>query len=432
MNFKLFLLLLALAASGLAQTGFYGHITNHVKAGDTAPEITFTSVLSSPTSAPLSQLNFSGDPTVPVFSPDTSHSIESVTPWNVLVDRFANKAITFVWVTSEEDSTLMPWLSQHAMRGWVLYEQDGCLGAAYGFELPGSVFVGKDHKILGFHDGLPPGADVLNAALEGRVTTTRPTKTTMKAFAQSNQVLLESVPRMLPHMGADKPDFPPSYALHVASSQRAGTSNAKGPDFWRLEGYELADVVAELYGVNPNRVELPRSLNNHKRYDLALVLPKETGEDGVREYFRQAFEKHFHITANWENRLVDVYVVSAPEQEKIKPAELSHRGTISIKFGSVAPETVAADTPAEGPKSPSIAAIQGVRISGTVDEFCDFLEKKLDRPVVNETGLQGTFNFDVQSSSGVSQDFLTRLHDQLGLAISTEQRPLEVLAVHAR
>src|SRR5215469_6436559 len=361
MNFKLFLLLLAFAGSVFPQTGSYGHVTNHVRAGDTAPEITFTSVLSSSTSAPLSQLNFSSDLTVLVFSPDTSHSLESVSQWSALVDQFVNKAITFVWVTSEQDSTLMPWLSQHAMPGWVLYDQDGGLGAAYGFELPGSVLVGKDHKILGFHNALPPRPDVLNAALECRVTTTPPTKTTMKAFAQSNQVLLESVPRMLPHMGADKPDFPPSYALHVASSQREGMSNAKGPDFWSLEGYELADAVAELYGVNSNRVELPRSLNNHKRYDLALVLPKEAGEEGVREYFRQAFETHFHITANWENRLVEVYVVSAPEQEKIKPAEPSGRGTRSIKLAPVAQGTVAANTPAAGPRSVSIAAIQGVR-----------------------------------------------------------------------
>jgi uncharacterized protein (TIGR03435 family) len=432
MNFKLFLLLLALVASASPQTGFYGNVTNHVKAGDTAPEIAFTSVLSSPTSAPLSQLNFSGDLTVLVFSPDTSNNLELVTQWNALVDQFANKAVTFVWVTGEEESNLLPWLSQHAMRGWVVYDQDGGLGAAYGLELPGSVLVGRDHRILGFHDALLPEAEMLIAALEGRTTTTPPTKASLKAFAESRQVLLKSVPSMLPHMGANRPDFRPSNVLHVALSQREGTSNSKGPDFWSLQGYELADVIAELFGVNPNRIELPRSLNNHKRYDLALVWPKEASEEDLRDYFRQAFEKHFHITANWENRLVDVYVVSASEKEKITPAEPSDRDPISSSFGSIMVETVAPGTATQVPKSVSIAAIKGVRMSGTVDDFCGFLEKQLDHPVVNETGLQGTLNFDVTSSVGVDKDFLTRVRDQLGLVINTEQRPLEVLAVHVR
>src|SRR5215472_11502999 len=176
MNFKLFLLLLAFVTSASSQTGFYGHVTKHVKAGDTAPEITFTSVLSSPTSAPLSQLNFSGDLTVLVFSPNTSDNLELVTQWNALVDRFANKAVTFVWVTSEDESELLPWLNHHGMRGWVLYDEDGGLGAAYGLELPGSVLVGKDQRILGFDDALLLEAEMLSAALEGRTTTAPPTK----------------------------------------------------------------------------------------------------------------------------------------------------------------------------------------------------------------------------------------------------------------
>ena len=55
-------------------------------------------------------------------------------------------------------------------------------------------------------------------------------------------------------------------------------------------------------------------------------------------------------------------------------------------------------------------------MSGAVDDFCG-LEKQLDHPVINETGRQGTFSFDVTSSVGVDKDFFTRVRDQLDLVI---------------
>jgi hypothetical protein len=48
----------------------------------------------------------------------------------------------------------------------------------------------------------------------------------------------------------------------------------------------------------------------------------------------------------------------------------------------------------EGPTLHQIGAFSNISLpDATVDEFCDMLEQDLDRPVVNETKLDGKFRF---------------------------------------
>jgi uncharacterized protein (TIGR03435 family) len=64
---------------------------------------------------------------------------------------------------------------------------------------------------------------------------------------------------------------------------------------------------------------------------------------------------------------------------------------------------------------------------GTVDELCHRLESALDRPVVNDSGLTGRFEFNVQVPEGGPNDFLKRLREQTGLQIAPAQRAVETL-----
>jgi hypothetical protein len=52
--------------------------------------------------------------------------------------------------------------------------------------------------------------------------------------------------------------------------------------------------------------------------------------------------------------------------------------------------------------------------------------------VVNETNLQGEFQFEAQSSDGDKNDFLQRIHDELGLTIAPGQRNVEMLVFSPR
>jgi hypothetical protein len=98
--------------------------------------------------------------------------------------------------SSEQASTLMPWLRQHPIKGWLLHDPSGQTGKAYGLEMPETVFIGADGKLVGFKGigiGSPPQDSEVEAALEGRISTTRPTSAAMmKAIQASGKLRLNA------------------------------------------------------------------------------------------------------------------------------------------------------------------------------------------------------------------------------------------------
>jgi uncharacterized protein (TIGR03435 family) len=412
--------------------GVYGTVAAHVKAGDRAPDIVFTKVLSAPVAGSWSQTNLSGQLTVLAFMPDTSHNLQVVTLWNDLVEKFSDQPIQFLWITGESESTLLPWLEEHPISGWVLLDSTGRTGNAYGMELPENVIVGADRRIVGFYMGTAETESLLGAVKDGRITTMRPDKASLKAFTESGKVLIDAEPERIPRLGDQRPAFPASYTVHVSLSHGDERGNFGGDDYWALKGYTLKEAVEQLYEVNSIRLHLPASLDNSKRYDFALVLPKGESRETMKERMRQGLQGYFQVSATRENRLVDVYVVSVVPGRRPPVLEATQDGmgarSSGIQFSSVE----GAGEVLEELKPQSVSAIRAVYEDGTVNELCHRLEGFLDRPVVNETGLEGEFKLYVKSSEGEENDFLGRLRDELGLVITPGQRNVEMLVFELR
>ena len=93
---RFFLPILALAAlCAVGQVSLYRPVTAHLKAGDIAPDIVFTKILSAPGGVEWTQSNLEGPLTIPVFSLSTSQNPQIVTLGNKLVDEFAGKPVSF-------------------------------------------------------------------------------------------------------------------------------------------------------------------------------------------------------------------------------------------------------------------------------------------------------------------------------------------------
>jgi uncharacterized protein (TIGR03435 family) len=416
--------------SVFGQAGFYGPVVVHLKAGDAAPDISFASMLGAPGAASWSQTNLTGKVTVLVFYPDTSHNPQVVTAWNALVEKFAGKPVQFVWVTGEKEDTLLPWLEQHPVKGWVFYDPEGKTGAAYGLELPVGVIVGPDHRIVGFDERIAASEETVSAALAGKITTTRPDAEAMQAFEESGAVLLQPRPRTMPRFNSFRPNFEPSETLHVSVSKGEGRGSFGGDDFISLQGFDVREAIRAVYKDTPIRVRLPAALDNDKRYDFALVLPQAVSREKLNEYFRKGLEEYFHVTARRENRLVDVYVVTAVPGRRAPAVDASNGFGGGISGGGYEIEAEAGANVTKGGMKPAgIGAMRSVSIDGTVDNFCEMLEEGLDRPVVNETHLEGEFKFHVKSSGKETNDFLDRLREETGLVITPGQRNVAMLVV---
>jgi hypothetical protein len=216
------LLLIIGAASGFGQDvvpGLYGRITSRPQAGDLAPEIAFAKVLHSAATEPWTAANLSGQVTVLFPFPYVSGNPNLVDQWNALVRQFAGKPVQFVWMAGEEESTLLPFLQEHPMLGWVFYDPDKSTGRSYGLEEPQAVIIGTDRRIVGFDNGSPlPSEEAINAVLSDRILLIppKPTVEQSRAFFESGRTLLSAEPQHTPQPDDHRPDFSPSYSVHIA------------------------------------------------------------------------------------------------------------------------------------------------------------------------------------------------------------------------
>ncbi len=440
------LFLVVALSSAIAQDeipGIFGKIAARPSAGDVAPDISFTKMLSSPGSAPWTTEDLSGQVTVLFPFPYVSGNLRLVNEWNALVGSFAGKPVRFIWIAGEREDTLLPFLQEHPMKGWVLNDPGGATGRSYGLEQPQTVIIGPDRRIVGFDgDPLLSNQEVIQAVLDNRITIALPEATSaqLKAFSASGKVRLWPKAHQMPRVADHRPDFAPSYAVHISPARKQGDGgDYAGPDYWNLQGLTVRQLLAEMSEVNPIRIGLPASVDTGTRYDFAIVLPKAEDRDSMRGLIRQGAEDYFHIVGTSENRLRDVYLVTA--SDKKPPAstfdpQSGGGGYTSSSYVGFTQRGGRNGSPIE--KAHAIDEVTDMGVAGaTVDEFCDLLEKFLDRPVVNETGLAGRFDLEVsvpKRSRGESpkRDFVERLRNQLGLVITAAQRNVETIEYRLR
>jgi uncharacterized protein (TIGR03435 family) len=423
--------------------GVFGMVTVSLKAGEDAPNIEFTKVLHAPGTAQWSSANAFSQTTVLVFLPLVSRNPQQVDLWNALVKRFAARPAQLVMITKEPESTLLPWLAQHPISGWLLYDPAGSTGRAYGLEMPNTVYVGADRKIIAFSHGSVPRDEELNAVLDGRIRTepVKPDPHSLREFAKSGKVLLQPEPTRMPRPEDSKPKFPPSYEVHITSSTTLGTTSASAPDYWSVGGFDLKSIVAQAYGVEESRVDF-RDAAAGKRYDVALVLPQPEDHDAMMGRIQDALKQKFNLKIASEDETMDVFVVTAPygPGPKLQPAEDSMGGGFMSSFGASfalpegqqpTPETIRRAIEQQRASS-GITLLDNISVSSvTIEDFCKVLEKGLDRKVVDETHLTGHYDFNVVRGDRTRDEFFDVLREQLGLAFTPEQRDVSMLVVRS-
>ena len=412
--------------------GVFGRVTAGIKAGDRAPDISFTNVLQ-PAGAPLTSVGLTGKTTVLVFFPQISRNSQAIAAWNEVVAHFAGKPVQFIMMTSENESILQPWLAQHPVGGIVLYDPHGRTGRLYGLEMTDSVYIGSDGKIIGFLPFFIPDDGNLNAVLEGRITTAKPPtdKASIKAFLASHVMPINAEPVRIPLPGEHKPNLPPSSTLHVSPAKdETGGGDLTADDFWNLQGFSLMRFITRAYDLNAIRIILPASLNTNKRYDFAFVAPEHQTRDEMQQHIQQGIQDYFHLSATREDRLVDVYVLTAPNGKPPAHPDPNFTGSGgSVAWGSAGniDENGGMFWPA------GINAVRSIDLdNGTIYEFCRMLEQGLDHPLINETHLDGRFDFHVRANEVQQNNFTERLRSQLNLVGTPAQRHVEMLVFAPR
>lgn len=420
--------------------GIFGPVTVSLKAGDDAPNLEFTKVLHAPGAAQWSSANAFTQTTALVFLPQLSRNPEVVDLWNQLVERFAARPVQLILIAQERESTLLPWLAQHPVNGWLLYDPTGATGRAYGLEMPDIVYVGADRKIIAFGASIVPRDGELNAALEGRIRTEpiKPDAASLREFAKSGTVLLQAEPRKMFRVEDNKPKFPPSYEVHITPSTAQGTTSTGAPDYWSLGGFDLQSIIARAYEVDESRVDFQDAVAAGKRYDVALVLPEAEDHDAMMRRIQDALKKKFNLNIASEDQPMDVYVVTAPDGPgpELRPSD-SMGGMMSASSKFVLqkgqqPTQENMKSAMDQERASGGIAVGAISVyGGTIEMFCRELQRGLDRKIVDETHLTGHYDFKVVRGDRTRDEFFDMLREQLGLRIAPEQRDVTMLVVRS-
>jgi uncharacterized protein (TIGR03435 family) len=273
-------------------------------------------------------------------------------------------------------------------------------------------------------------------------------------------VMLLSVPAPLPVQ--TKPDTPTGVTIKPTErGPHEGVSARRAADHWVLEGIPLKEMLSRLHDIQKERIELPPSLDDDRRYDFLLVLPQRESRETVDRLMRDGIERYFRIRVAAEVRDMDVYVLTAPSgvisATRTSPDEPGSFGWVDIQTPASAPDTFIgfSDPPwrGDGDQAPTedelgkmageflkslaggwkrgTASIRGMSATSTVAQLCEMLEATLDRPVIDETRLDGTYDLSIRTQAESGEQFLHALCDRLGLAATPARRQVTVLLVRA-
>lgn len=194
----------------------------------------------------------------------------------------------------------------------------------------------------------------------------------------------------------------------------------KGSNTWSARGYELKALIAEIYDVDVRQVDLAdNSGDTNARYDLSVTLPKEIAPEEMQRLLVGAVQQKFGLDIKPEVRSMYVYAVMAPHG----PGSGLRLHAARSQGAEDAGEIKYAGRGCSG------VAAEAVSVTGkTIAEFTRTLEPDMDRLLIDETNLPGTYDFEIGKYTG--QDELFRLlRDQLGLVVKPVERKVTVLRV---
>ena len=427
-----------------------GEVPITVQAGDLAPQLAWTKIVASDPASGTPE-NLIGCTTVLLFLPLVSHNPRTLSDWNEVVGQFVDKPVNFVWVVSENEESLLPFLEEHPVRGWMLLDPQKLSYKAYGVEGADTVFVDPQGRISGFTYPHPGQSDV-QAALDGRAIAIdgEPTEEQLDAIFEGKAVRFGAGPSRMPRHSNPKPDLPPSDEIHISLTKEQGTVSSTAPDHWVRRGFDLRAILSSICNTTGVRVELPPGLEKN-RYDFVFVPPQPVDQEAVSRRVLEAIEKSFHVAVAPEVRSVDIYTITA-QADKIPLPKSDSRtfgGSVSWSRSFSVPEQF---RPPEGKptrkaaeaaykramESPefrqamAMAQLTGMTgISSSMEDFRRALEEGLQCPVVDETELTGNYDFQIRGEARTTQEFLAMLRDELGLVVAPARRSVEMVVVRS-
>jgi len=227
------------------------------------------------------------------------------------------------------------------------------------------------------------------------------------AAAALATVFVETVPAQPPEFEAA------SVKPNSSGERRSGTSTSRGQT--RLDNISLGALLQLAFDVRDYSLSGPSWLDS-ERFDVVAKIPASASRAQVPAMLQELLKSRFGLAFHWEPKQISGYaLVAAVKGVKIRPVESTGESSNSTGDGMI--------------------QVRQISMEG----FARLLEKALDRPVQDLTGMPGVFNLDLswtpdEAPAAPSEDvpapsLFTALQDQLGLRLRAQKVTIRTLVV---
>jgi len=178
------------------------------------------------------------------------------------------------------------------------------------------------------------------------------------------------------------------------------------------ENSSLDELLRFAFQVKHYQIAGPNWLNDDSEcFDIVAKAPPGTSEREMRAMLQSLLSDRFKLGLHRETRVLPVYKL------------------VVAKNG---PKLHAAVSDGERPVMSSAGNNLNAK-HASMSGFAVWLSRELDRPVLDETGVKGQFDFTLQYGTGNSEDgrpsLSAALQDQLGLRLEAGKGPIETLVI---
>lgn len=216
-------------------------------------------------------------------------------------------------------------------------------------------------------------------------------------------------------------DATPSFEV---ATIKPADPNARGQGFQtrgrrlHLENESVQNMIMFAYGIHPKQIVDAPAWFASERYNVDGV-PDVEGYANAKQFqgmVQKLLADRFHVKFHHDTRELSVYAI-----------RVSKGGSKLVKTVH-APEELL-DQTGNGR--------EWTLTNNSMPDFAGFMQSMVDRPVVDQTGLQGRFDFTLKwtpnemqtSDPNAPPGIFTAIQEQLGLKLEAAKSPVDVLVI---
>ncbi len=229
----------------------------------------------------------------------------------------------------------------------------------------------------------------------------------------------------------------------------SGGPGTKDPGQINYPAVNLRMLLARAYDMKRYQVVGPSWLDT-EFYNIVAKLPPGTTKEQLGPMLQRLVTERFRMETHRESRSMRVYTLTvAKGGPRLPPASAAAKAEAekSGREDRQAALEQAVKAARARVRESSDAALSGptfhlARLGATVAEFARLLSQNLNEPVIDQTGVEGKYNFDLNWTSDEQMIFtgqpmywpagsrlFSAMRDQLGLNLEPGKGPVEVLVI---